>query len=184
MSALEDLPTEDLAEMQLLEQYCLGVSSLQPPSLPLYAQPDQVFLEQTILPLLLRGLEELVIARPPDPLAFLAAYLLGNNPMRNTDGIATQPPPPPPPPVDLKSTPPPSSTVGLNNKDNSPNTDETPSAAELRSMPMPSRRELAALAASRFLKAPVTSNEEVVETKMPEQPNSPRAAGTTRKRKA
>lgn len=53
------------------------------PRIPVYALPDQAYLETTVLPLLLRGLEELSKVRPPDPLTFLAAYLIGNNPQRS-----------------------------------------------------------------------------------------------------
>ncbi|ORC92650.1 uncharacterized protein TM35_000034030 [Trypanosoma theileri] len=52
------------------------------PTVPVYALPDQPYLEATVMPLLLRGLEEVSKARPVDPLAFLAAYLLSNNPQR------------------------------------------------------------------------------------------------------
>ncbi|KAH9589303.1 Dpy-30 motif [Trypanosoma melophagium] len=52
------------------------------PTVPVYALPDQPYLEATVMPLLLRGLEEVSKARPVDPLAFLAAYLLNNNPQR------------------------------------------------------------------------------------------------------
>lgn len=63
----------------------VGLSRERPPSprIPVYALPDQAYLEATILPLLLRGLEELSKVRPPDPLTFLAAYLIGNNPQRS-----------------------------------------------------------------------------------------------------
>ncbi|KAF8282085.1 putative Dpy-30 motif containing protein [Trypanosoma cruzi] len=57
------------------------------PSVPVYALPDQQYLEATVLPLLLRGLEEVAKARPADPLAFLAAYLLGNNPQRTSHSL-------------------------------------------------------------------------------------------------
>lgn len=53
-----------------------------PADVPVYALPDQEYLESTVLPLLLRGMEEVAKARPPDPLAFLGAYLLTNNPQR------------------------------------------------------------------------------------------------------
>ncbi|KAG8347924.1 hypothetical protein TRVL_01244 [Trypanosoma vivax] len=54
----------------------------QTPNVPVYALPEQPYLEATVLPLLLRGLEEVASVRPVDPLAFLAAYLLSNNPQR------------------------------------------------------------------------------------------------------
>ncbi|CCW61228.1 unnamed protein product [Phytomonas sp. EM1] len=57
-------------------------------SIPLYAQPDQLYLENCVLPLLLCGLRELAKIQPPDPLAFLGAYLLSNNPQR-TDAVGS-----------------------------------------------------------------------------------------------
>ncbi|RNE99370.1 uncharacterized protein Tco025E_09019 [Trypanosoma conorhini] len=54
------------------------------PSVPVYALPDQQYLEATVFPLLLRGLEEVARSRPADPLAFLAAYLLSNNPQKTS----------------------------------------------------------------------------------------------------
>ncbi|RNF05478.1 hypothetical protein TraAM80_04516 [Trypanosoma rangeli] len=54
------------------------------PAVPVYALPDQQYLEATVLPLLLRGLEEVAKTRPADPLAFLAAYLLSNNPQKTS----------------------------------------------------------------------------------------------------
>ncbi|CBH16532.1 Dpy-30 motif containing protein, putative [Trypanosoma equiperdum] len=61
-----------------------------PPKVPVYALPDQPYLETTVLPLLLRGLEEVVKVRPADPLAFLAAYLLSNNPQRVSHPLLTE----------------------------------------------------------------------------------------------
>lgn len=72
---------DDDAEIRLMAAH-LQREPVCPPSIPLYALPDQEYLEATVLPLLLRGLEELSKVRPPDPLTFLAAYLIGNNPQR------------------------------------------------------------------------------------------------------
>ncbi|KAG5481353.1 hypothetical protein LSCM4_07064 [Leishmania orientalis] len=49
---------------------------------PEYALPDAQYIERTMLPLLLRGLEEVARIRPPDPLAFLGAYMICNNPQK------------------------------------------------------------------------------------------------------
>lgn len=73
---------DDDAEIRLMAAH-LQREPVGPPSIPLYALPDQDYLEATVLPLLLRGLEELSKVRPPDPLTFLAAYLIGNNPQRS-----------------------------------------------------------------------------------------------------
>ncbi|CAD2222275.1 Dpy-30 motif containing protein, putative [Angomonas deanei] len=54
-----------------------------PPPVAAHLLPDQDYLEQTVIPLVLRGMEEVGKVRPPDPLAFLGAYLLSNNPQRD-----------------------------------------------------------------------------------------------------
>eukprot|EP00796_Vickermania_ingenoplastis_P012561 gene12561-8609_t len=73
---------DDDAEIRLMAAH-LNCEPPPPPTIPLYALPDQEYLEATVLPLLLRGLEELSKVRPPDPLTFIAAYLVGNNPQRS-----------------------------------------------------------------------------------------------------
>ncbi|XQJ26379.1 Dpy-30 motif containing protein, putative [Leishmania guyanensis] len=50
--------------------------------IPEYALPDAQYIERTMLPLLLRGLEVVAQVRPPDPLAFLGAYMICNNPQK------------------------------------------------------------------------------------------------------
>ncbi|GET87770.1 hypothetical protein LtaPh_1806400 [Leishmania tarentolae] len=52
--------------------------------IPEYALPDAQYVERTMLPLLLRGLEVVAEVRPPDPLAFLGAYLICNNPQKTS----------------------------------------------------------------------------------------------------
>lgn len=54
-----------------------------PPPIPIHALPDKQYLEATILPLLVYGLEATARERPQDPLEFLAAYLVSNNPQRD-----------------------------------------------------------------------------------------------------
>ncbi|KPI82825.1 hypothetical protein ABL78_8161 [Leptomonas seymouri] len=56
--------------------------------IPEYALPDAQYIERTVLPLLLRGLEEVALTRPPDPLAFLGAYLISNNPQKPSAAAA------------------------------------------------------------------------------------------------
>lgn len=73
---------DDDCDIRLMATHLMR-EPVPPPSIPLYALPDQEYLEATILPLLLRALEELSKVRPPDPLTFLAAYLIGNNPQRS-----------------------------------------------------------------------------------------------------
>lgn len=69
-------------DVRLLSQHLLHEPN-PPPNIPLYALPDQEYLEASVMPLLLRGMEELAKVRPPDPLTFLAAYLIGNNPQKS-----------------------------------------------------------------------------------------------------
>ncbi|XKL61380.1 hypothetical protein PGB90_008437 [Kerria lacca] len=45
--------------------------------------PTRQYLDQTVVPLLLSALSELVKERPPDPVGFLAEYLLKNKESNN-----------------------------------------------------------------------------------------------------
>lgn len=42
--------------------------------------PVRAYLDQTVVPLLLQGMSELVKVRPDTPVEWLAQYLLNNNP--------------------------------------------------------------------------------------------------------
>ncbi|KAJ1490565.1 dpy-30 like protein [Baffinella frigidus] len=44
------------------------------------ALPIRTYLDQTVVPILLQGLSDLVKARPDDPVEYLAAYLVKHNP--------------------------------------------------------------------------------------------------------
>ena len=44
------------------------------------ALPIRQYLEQSVVPILLKGMQALVKERPNNPVEFLAAYLLKNNP--------------------------------------------------------------------------------------------------------
>ncbi|XP_071997105.1 protein dpy-30 homolog isoform X3 [Engystomops pustulosus] len=44
----------------------------------LQALPTRAYLDQTVVPILLQGLSVLAKERPPNPIEFLAAYLLKN----------------------------------------------------------------------------------------------------------
>ncbi|KPJ13385.1 Protein dpy-30-like [Papilio machaon] len=44
----------------------------------LNALPTRQYLDQTVVPILLQGLSALAKERPPDPISYLAAYLLKN----------------------------------------------------------------------------------------------------------
>lgn len=78
--ALTEDDSDDIRQMAA----ALTKERPSPPQIPVYALPDEAYLEATVLPLLLRGLEELSKVRPPDPLTFLAAYLIGNNPQQSS----------------------------------------------------------------------------------------------------
>lgn len=44
------------------------------------ALPIRAYLDQTVVPILLQGMSALVKERPPNPIEWLAAYLIKNNP--------------------------------------------------------------------------------------------------------
>ena len=46
----------------------------------LQALPIRAYLDQTVVPILLEGMSALVKERPPNPVEWLAAYLIKNNP--------------------------------------------------------------------------------------------------------
>jgi len=52
--------------------------------LQLQSLPIRQYLETTVVTLLVNGLTHLVKTRPDDPVEFLAAYLLKNNPKKKT----------------------------------------------------------------------------------------------------
>ncbi len=52
--------------------------------LNLQALPIRSYLDQTVVPLLLDGMSALVKERPPNPVEWLATYLLKHNPQNST----------------------------------------------------------------------------------------------------
>jgi len=52
------------------------------------ALPVRPYLQKVILPILVHGLEATAVAKPEDPLEFLAAFLLANNPQRASNNNA------------------------------------------------------------------------------------------------
>ena len=56
----------------------LSLNSLQ--KMNLQALPIRAYLDQTVVPLLLDGMSALVKERPPNPIEWLASYLVRNNP--------------------------------------------------------------------------------------------------------
>ena len=52
----------------------------------LQALPIRAYLDQTVVPILLDGMSALVKERPPNPIEWLAAYLIRNNPQVSEAG--------------------------------------------------------------------------------------------------
>ncbi|KAK3591301.1 hypothetical protein CHS0354_004349 [Potamilus streckersoni] len=48
------------------------------PKVDLQSLPTRAYLDQTVVPILLQGMSTLAKERPPNPIEFLAAYLLKN----------------------------------------------------------------------------------------------------------
>ncbi|MCO5605032.1 hypothetical protein L7F22_059209 [Adiantum nelumboides] len=51
------------------------------------AKPIRMYLEETVVPLLLQGLQHLVLERPSNPIQYLAAFLLKNDPYPQPEPI-------------------------------------------------------------------------------------------------
>lgn len=51
-----------------------------PPKTDVQTLPIRAYLDQTVVPILLQGMSALVRERPPNPIEWLAAYLIKNNP--------------------------------------------------------------------------------------------------------
>eukprot|EP01083_Nonionella_stella_P185899 679215_1 len=70
----QDVVTETVEEQPTIEV-------IKPePSNPLQKLPVRRYLDQTVVPVLLSGMTELIKERPTDPIEYLAHYLLKNNP--------------------------------------------------------------------------------------------------------
>ncbi|CAH2234767.1 protein dpy-30 homolog [Pararge aegeria] len=52
----------------------------------LNALPTRQYLDQTVVPILLQGLSAVAKERPPEPISFLAAYLLKNKSAYESNG--------------------------------------------------------------------------------------------------
>lgn len=64
----------------------------------LNALPTRQYLDQTVVPILLQGLSALAKERPPDPINYLAAYLLKNKSTFETSNASNNNPPATPQP--------------------------------------------------------------------------------------
>mmetsp|Transcript_18084 Transcript_18084/g.24814 ORF Transcript_18084/g.24814 Transcript_18084/m.24814 type:complete len:95 (+) Transcript_18084:42-326(+) len=74
--AVESKPATSNREIQEAEK---DLNAAQE-KLNLQALPIRAYLDQTVVPLLLDGMSALVKERPPNPVEWLAAYLLKHNP--------------------------------------------------------------------------------------------------------
>mgnify|MGYP003388499774 CR=1 FL=1 len=72
----ENAPAANLREAQQAEKDLEAAQD----KLNLQALPIRAYLDQTVVPLLLDGMSALVKERPPNPVEWLATYLLKHNP--------------------------------------------------------------------------------------------------------
>ena len=67
---------DDVAEGKAAEKAAAALSS----KVNLQTAPIRTYLDSTVVPVLLQGLSALVKERPADPVEYLAAFLIQNNP--------------------------------------------------------------------------------------------------------
>ena len=82
---MEETPAADVAENAGMDDANAGEKAEQAAvavqnKLQQQALPIRAYLDQTVVPILLQGLSALVKERPPNPVEYLANYLLKNNP--------------------------------------------------------------------------------------------------------
>ncbi|XP_067949215.1 protein dpy-30 homolog [Watersipora subatra] len=70
--------TEDVKKIAMNEREQGDQPTTKKPKVELAALPTRAYLDQTIVPILLQGMSVLVKERPPNPVEFLAAYLMKN----------------------------------------------------------------------------------------------------------
>jgi len=69
---------DDLNEGRIAEKVAMAGQ----PKVSLQALPLREYLDETVVPLLLEGLQALARERPANPVEYLAAYLLKHNPQK------------------------------------------------------------------------------------------------------
>jgi len=69
--------TENLQKLIASERES-GEPSSKRPKVDLQSLPTRAYLDQTVVPILLQGMSALSKERPPNPIEYLAAYLLKN----------------------------------------------------------------------------------------------------------
>ncbi|KAM4772591.1 protein dpy-30 homolog [Rhinophrynus dorsalis] len=63
---------------RIVENEKVNTEKVSKQKVDLQALPTRAYLDQTVVPILLQGLSVLAKERPPNPIEFLAAYLLKN----------------------------------------------------------------------------------------------------------
>ncbi|XP_067876450.1 protein dpy-30 homolog [Heterodontus francisci] len=63
---------------RIVENEKLNAEKTSKQKVDLQSLPTRAYLDQTVVPILLQGLSVLAKERPPNPIEFLAAYLLKN----------------------------------------------------------------------------------------------------------
>ncbi|XP_066553303.1 protein dpy-30 homolog [Amia ocellicauda] len=63
---------------RIVENEKSSVDKVSKQKVDLQSLPTRAYLDQTVVPILLQGLSVLAKERPPNPIEFLAAYLLKN----------------------------------------------------------------------------------------------------------
>ena len=70
---------DDMTEGRAAEKAAMAVQN----KINLHAVPVRAYVDQTVVPIMLQGLAEVARVRPEDPVEFLAAFLLKNNPQQS-----------------------------------------------------------------------------------------------------
>ena len=76
LPAAEDAGHDDPEAAAAAEKAAVNVAT----KIDVHAMPIRQYLETSVVPILLQGMQALVKERPNNPVEFLAAYLLKNNP--------------------------------------------------------------------------------------------------------
>jgi protein dpy-30 len=71
-------PTVDENAEKIIESETAELASNKKPKVDLQGLPVRAYLDQTIVPILLQGMSVLAKERPPNPIEYLATYLLKN----------------------------------------------------------------------------------------------------------
>ena len=78
----ETKPSTELAAVTTdeVDNVAEGSAEALQERLNIQSLPIRAYLDQTVVPILLDGMAALVVTRPPNPVEWLAAYLLKHNP--------------------------------------------------------------------------------------------------------